>query len=175
MNKPIIYQLIPRLFSNYNETRKRCGTIEENGCGKLVDINERALKSIVDLGATHVWYTGVIRHATAHHNNPAITKGQAGSPYAITDYYDVDPDLAKDEKKRMAELEDLIKRTHEAGLGVILDFVPNHVSREYKSLCKPKGKRLRRGRSSRVGILSAEQFLLHTRRALCDGQGSAWL
>ena len=141
MNKPIIYQLIPRLYSNYNETRKRCGTIEENGCGKLVDINERALKSIVDLGATHVWYTGVIRHATARHNNPAITKGQAGSPYAITDYYDVDPDLAKDEKKRMAELEDLIKRTHEAGLGVILDFVPNHVSREYKSLCKPKGKR----------------------------------
>ncbi|MCR5050327.1 MAG: alpha-amylase family protein [Paludibacteraceae bacterium] len=140
MNKPIIYQLLPRLYSNYNETCKRCGTIEENGCGKLVDINERALKSIADLGATHVWYTGVIRHATARHNNPAITKGQAGSPYAITDYYDVDPDLAKDEKKRMAELEDLISRTHAAGLGVILDFIPNHVSREYHSTCKPKGK-----------------------------------
>ena len=139
MNKPIIYQLVPRLFSNFNETRKRCGTIEENGCGKLEDINECALRSIVDLGATHVWYTGVIRHATAARNNPAITKGQAGSPYAITDYYDVDPDLAKNESKRMAELESLIKRTHEAGLGVILDFVPNHVSREYKSACKPKG------------------------------------
>ena len=138
MTKPIIYQLIPRLFANFNETRKRNGTMEENGCGKLADINERALKSIVDLGATHVWYTGIIRHATSQRNNPAITKGQAGSPYAITDYYDVHPDLAKNEEKRMAEFEALVKRTHKAGLGVILDFVPNHVSREYKSLCKPK-------------------------------------
>ncbi|MBO4454461.1 MAG: alpha-amylase family protein [Paludibacteraceae bacterium] len=139
MNKLIIYQLLPRLFGNYNETRKYNGSREENGCGRFVDINERALKSIADLGATHVWYTGVIRHATAEYNNPAITKGKAGSPYAITDYYDVHPDLAKDRAKRMEEFEDLVKRTHEAGLGVILDFVPNHVAREYKSLCKPKG------------------------------------
>ena len=139
MNKPIIYQLLPRLFGNYNETRKHNGSKEENGCGRFIDINERALKAIADLGATHVWYTGVIRHATAEYNNPAITKGKAGSPYAITDYYDVDPDLAKDEKKRMKEFEDLVKRTHKAGLKVIIDFVPNHVSREYKSVCKPKG------------------------------------
>lgn len=139
MNKPIIYQIIPRLFANFNETRKRNGSKAENGCGKMADINERALKSIADLGATHVWYTGVIRHATAEYNNPAITKGKAGSPYAITDYYDVNPDLAKNEDKRMAEWEDLIARTHAAGLGVIMDFVPNHVSREYKSACKPAG------------------------------------
>ena len=139
MNKPIIYQLFPRLFGNYNETRKHNGTKEENGCGRFVDINERALKSIADLGATHVWYTGVIRHATAAYNHPAITKGKAGSPYAITDYYDVDPDLAKNEAKRMQEFEALVKRTHEAGLDVLIDFVPNHVSREYKSVCKPAG------------------------------------
>ena len=139
MMKPIIYQLFPRLFANFNPTRKHNGTMEENGCGKFADINAQALKSIVDLGATHVWYTGVIRHATARFNHPAITKGLAGSPYAITDYYDVNPDLAKDENKRMAEFEDLVRRTHEAGLGVILDFVPNHVAREYKSTCKPKG------------------------------------
>ena len=139
MNKPIIYQLFPRWFANYNETRKRDGSKEENGCGKFVDINAHALKSIVDLGATHVWYTGVIRHATSQYNNPAITKGKAGSPYAITDYYDVDPDLAKNEAKRMQEFEDLVARTHEAGLGVIIDFVPNHVARQYKSLCKPAG------------------------------------
>jgi glycosidase len=138
-NKPIIYQLFPRWFTNYNETRKRCGTREENGCGRFVDINERALKSIVDLGVTHVWYTGIIRHATAQYNHPAITKGLAGSPYAITDYYDVDPDLAKNEAKRMEEFEALVKRTHEAGLDVLIDFVPNHVSREYKSVCKPAG------------------------------------
>jgi len=135
--KPIIYQIIPRLFANFNETRKHNGTKTENGCGKLVDINERALRSIADLGATHIWYTGIIRHATAEHNNPAITKGQAGSPYAITDYYDVNPDLAKNESKRMGEWEALIERTHKAGLGVVMDFIPNHVAREYKSVCKP--------------------------------------
>lgn len=139
MNKPIIYQLFPRLFGNYNETRKHNGTKEENGCGKFADINERALKAIADLGATHVWYTGVIRHATAEYNHPAITKGLAGSPYAITDYYDVDPDLAKNVAKRMQEFEALVKRTHDAGLEVLIDFVPNHVSREYKSACKPAG------------------------------------
>ena len=139
MNKPIIYQLFPRLFGNYNETRKHNGTKEENGCGRFVDINARALESIRDLGATHVWYTGIIRHATAALNHPAITKGLAGSPYAITDYYDVDPDLAKNEAKRMQEFEALVQRTHEAGLEVLIDFVPNHVSREYKSLCKPAG------------------------------------
>ena len=139
INTPLIYQLFPRLFGNYNETRKHNGSKEENGCGRFVDINERALKAIVDLGVTHVWYTGVIRHATAAYNHPAITKGKAGSPYAITDYYDVDPDLAKNEAKRMQEFEALVQRTHDAGLGVLIDFVPNHVSREYKSLCRPAG------------------------------------
>ena len=137
--KPIIYQLFPRTFTNYNETRKPNGTKEENGCGKFNDITPKALKAIQDLGITHVWYTGVIRHATAEHNTPSIVKGKAGSPYAITDYYDVDPDLATDEKKRMAEFESLIKRTHKQGLKVIIDFVPNHVAREYKSTCKPQG------------------------------------
>lgn len=139
MAKPIIYQIIPRLFANFNETRKFRGTKEENGSGKMADINERALRSVADLGATHVWYTGIIRHATGALNNPAITKGLAGSPYAITDYYDVDPDIAKDEEKRMQEFEQLVARTHAAGLDVLIDFVPNHVSREYKSVCKPKG------------------------------------
>jgi len=137
--KPIIYQLFPRTFTNYNETRRKNGSREENGCGKFQEITAKALESIRDLGATHVWYTGVIRHATAERNNPTITKGKAGSPYAITDYYDVDPDLAVDESKRMAEYESLIRRTHKAGLKVVMDFVPNHVAREYKSECKPKG------------------------------------
>ena len=114
--KPIIYQVFPRTFTNYNETRRRNGSREENGCGKFNEITAKALQAIRDLGATHVWYTGVIRHATAERNNPTITKGKAGSPYAITDYYDVDPDLAVDETKRMAEFESLIRRTHKAGL-----------------------------------------------------------
>ena len=137
--KHIIYQIIPRLFANFNETRKYNGTKAENGCGKMADINDKALKSIADLGATHVWYTGIIRHATAELNSPAITKGLAGSPYAITDYYDVNPDLAMDEYKRMEEFEQLVARTHAAGLDVLIDFVPNHVAREYHSTHKPKG------------------------------------
>ena len=137
--KPIIYQLFPRTFTNYNETRKHNGSKDENGCGKFADITPKALKAIQDLGVTHVWYTGVIRHATAEYNTPEITKGKAGSPYAITDYYDVDPDLASEPNKGIAEFEALIRRTHKQGLKVVIDFVPNHVAREYKSLCKPKG------------------------------------
>ncbi len=137
--KPIIYQLLPRTFSNYNEARIPNGTKEQNGCGTFAGITPKALKAIVELGATHVWYTGVIRHATAEFNTPSIVKGKAGSPYAITDYYDVDPDLSVDPTKRMAEFEALVRRTHKAGLKVVIDFVPNHVAREYKSVCKPKG------------------------------------
>ena len=137
--KPIIYQLLPRTFANYNETRKSNGTLQENGCGTLNAITPKALRAIRDLGATHVWYTGVIRHATAQYNTPSIVKGKAGSPYAITDYYDIDPDLCEDKRRRMQEFTELVERSHAANLRVIIDFVPNHVAREYHSTCKPKG------------------------------------
>jgi glycosidase len=137
----IIYQILPRLFGNANENRIPNGSRKQNGCGTMADITPRALRAIAELGATHIWYTGIIRHATGERNNPAITKGKAGSPYAITDYYDVHPDIAADEKNRMAEFEALVRRTHRAGLKVIMDFVPNHVARQYKSKAKPKGVR----------------------------------
>ena len=137
--KPIIYQLLPRLFTNYNETRRHGGRMQENGCGTLNAITTKALHAIHDLGATHVWYTGIIRHATAMYNTPSIVKGLAGSPYAITDYYDVHPDLCEDKRRRMKEFTDLVDRTHKADLKVLIDFVPNHVSREYHSTAKPRG------------------------------------
>ncbi len=137
--KPIIYQLLPRTFTNYNETRRHGGSMQENGCGTLNAITPKALHAIHDLGATHVWYTGVIRHATAQYNTPSIVKGLAGSPYAITDYYDVHPDLCEDKRRRMKEFTDLVERTHKADMGVIIDFVPNHVSREYHSTAHPRG------------------------------------
>ena len=137
--KPIIYQLLPRLFTNYNETRRHGGSIQENGCGTLNGITSKALRAIRDLGVTHVWYTGIIRHATAMYNTPSIVKGLAGSPYAITDYYDVHPDLCEDKRHRMQEFTDLVERSHKAGLDVIIDFVPNHVAREYHSTAKPRG------------------------------------
>ena len=143
--KPIVYQLLPRLFGNKNLTRKPNGSIEENGCGKFNDLDDKTLERIRSLGVTHVWFTGVIRHATQTdytafnipRQHPQVVKGRAGSPYAIADYYDVDPDLAVDVEHRMAEFEALLHRTHANGMKVVIDFVPNHVAREYQSVCKP--------------------------------------
>jgi glycosidase len=145
--KPIIYQVFTRLFGNQNTTRKYNGTIDENGCGKMNDFDAKVLRRIRHLGVTHVWYTGIIRHATTTdytrygipQQHAEVVKGKAGSPYAITDYYDVDPDLAVDIEHRMEEFEALIERTHQAGMKVVMDFVPNHVAREYHSVCKPAG------------------------------------
>jgi len=145
--KIIVYQVFTRLHGNTVQTRKPFGTIEENGCGKFNDFTPTVLKQLREMGISHVWYTGVIRHATQTdytaygipRQHPAVVKGRAGSPYAITDYYDVDPDLAVDVDKRMAEFEKLVSRTHRAGLKMIIDFVPNHVARQYRSIAKPKG------------------------------------
>ena len=147
MDKVIIYQIFTRLFGNRNVTRKVDGTIAENGCGKLADFTPKVLKDIAAMGVSHVWYTGIIRHATQTdyskygipRQHPAVVKGKAGSPYAITDYYDVDPDLAVNVNERMQEFEQLVERTHAAGLKMVIDFVPNHVARQYHSVCKPQG------------------------------------
>ncbi len=145
--KPIIYQLLPRLFGNLTPNCRPNGTIEENGCGKLNQITDRVLADIRELGANHVWYTGVLEHATTtdysiygiRPDNPFVVKGKAGSPYAIKDYYDIDPDLAEDVPNRMAEFEALVDRTHRAGMKVIIDFVPNHLARQYFSDARPEG------------------------------------
>jgi glycosidase len=145
--KIMIYQLLPRLFGNKQQNNIPYGTIEQNGSGKFNDITAQALDGIKELGTTHVWFTGVISHATLTAysnaglpaNNAKVVKGRAGSPYAVRDYYDVDPDLSVDVNSRMAEFEALIKRTHEKGLKVIIDFVPNHVARQYQSKMKPAG------------------------------------
>lgn len=147
--KPIIYQMIPRLFANYNADCVPDGTIMRNGSGKLNAITSAVLREIADLGATHVWYTGVIEHAHCsdytrygiERDNPRVVKGRAGSPYAIKDYYDIDPDLAVNVPRRMAEFEALLKRTHDEGMKVIIDFVPNHVARRYHSDAAPEGVR----------------------------------
>ena len=146
-NKMVIYQVFTRLYGNRCQTRKPFGTIEENGSGKMNDFSPSVLKQIREMGITHVWYTGIIRHATTTdysrfgipQQHPAVVKGKAGSPYAITDYYDVDPDLAVNVGKRMEEFEKLVNRTHRAGLKMIIDFVPNHVARQYQSVAKPEG------------------------------------
>ncbi|MCD8203364.1 MAG: alpha-amylase [Prevotella sp.] len=144
-NKIILYQIFTRLFGNANLTCKENGSLAENGCGKMSFFDASVLRRIKKLGVTHIWYTGIIRHASRTdyssygipRQHPAVVKGNAGSPYAITDYYDIDPDLADDVDNRMAEFEALVERTHKAGMKVIIDFVPNHVARQYKSIAKP--------------------------------------
>jgi glycosidase len=146
-NKLVIYQILLRLFGNKNTRNKYYGTAAENGVGKFNDITERALVEIKKLGATHIWFTGLMEHATttnyaAHGiapDAPNLVKGLAGSPYAIKDYYDVCPDFAEEVPNRMAEWQALLTRTHVLGLKAIIDFIPNHVARSYSSDAKPAG------------------------------------
>ena len=172
-SKIIIYQIFTRLYGNRNTTRKENGSIAENGCGKMNDFTPTTLKKIREMGVSHIWYTGVIRHATQTdysaygipRQHPAIVKGKAGSPYAITDYYDIDPDLAVDVRQRMQEFRQLVERTHKAGMKVIIDFVPNHVARQYHSVCKPEGvKDLGEGDDASKGFDSQNNFYY------CPGQ-----
>ncbi len=143
--KIIIYQVLPRLFGNDNIYCVPNGTIEQNKSGKLNDFTPKAFQEIKKLGITHIWYTGIIEHATQTNyekynikpDHPAIVKGKAGSPYAIKDYFDIDPDLAVNPDQRMQEFESLVARTHKANLKVIIDFVPNHVARQYYSDKQP--------------------------------------
>ncbi len=147
--KLIIYQMMTRLFGNKTATNSTYGTLKENGVGKFSDINQAALSGIKELGVTHIWYTGVIEHALLTDyraygiplDDADVVKGRAGSPYSIKDYYDVNPDLAINIRERMKEFEALVERTHGQGLKVIIDFVPNHVARGYKSDAKPRGVR----------------------------------
>lgn len=142
--RPVIYQLLPRLFSNTNETRKPNGTLVENGCGTFAGINDAALSALKETGFTHLWLTGVLEQAsgTAYPGRPAdvpdILKGIAGSPYAIKDYFDVCPDYALDPERRLEEFKGLVDRCHAHGFKVLIDFVPNHVARSYLSDVRPE-------------------------------------
>ncbi len=143
--KIVIYQVFTRLFGNTNTTNKPWGTLEENGVGKFDDFTDKALEEIHDLGVTHIWYTGVPHHAVItdyteygiSQDDPDVVKGRAGSPYAVKDYYNVNPDLANDPSRRLDEFRDLVARTHAHDMKVIIDIVPNHVARRYEGISRP--------------------------------------
>jgi len=145
--KIVVYQVFTRLFGNSNSTNKPWGTIEENGVGKFNDFTDKALSEIKDLGVTHIWYTGVPHHDVIRdytkfgisNDDPDVVKGRAGSPYAVKDYYNVNPDLAVNIENRLQEFEALIERSHKNDLKVLIDIVPNHVARNYKSVSNPPG------------------------------------
>jgi len=145
--KEVVYQVFTRLFGNKNTTNKPWGTLEENGVGKFNDFTDKALNEIKDLGVTYIWYTGVPHHALIRdytvigisNDDPEVVKGRAGSPYAVKDYYNVNPDLAVNPANRLQEFEALIARSHKAGLKVIIDIVPNHIARKYEGKNNPAG------------------------------------
>ncbi|MEZ8745026.1 alpha-amylase family protein [Vibrio sp. 10N.261.49.A5] len=145
--KHSIYQVFTRLFGNQNTQNTPWGTIEQNGVGKFSDCTNKALTEIRELGITHIWYTGVPHHAVINDykhigisdDHPSVVKGRAGSPYAVKDYYSVNPDLADNPAQRLQEFEALIKRSHDNGLKVIIDIVPNHIARNYQGLNNPEG------------------------------------
>lgn len=109
--KQIIYQALPRLW----------------GKGHFSDWTGKAFSYLKTLGVDYLWLTGVPRHESG----TPFTKGCPGSPYAIIDWYDVNPYLADNEDKRMHEFELLIKRAHLAGIKIMIDYIPNHVGRSY--------------------------------------------
>lgn len=145
----IIYQVFPRIFTNTCARNVPAGTLQENGSGHLIDFTPRLLKSIKDLGVNAIWLTGVIEHATKSDfsqwgiatDNPNVVKGEAGSPYAIKDYYDIDPALAEEPERRMRDFEECVSRIHKEGMRCIIDFVPNHTARQYHSDAAPAGIR----------------------------------
>ena len=145
--KKVVYQVFTRLFGNTNTANTPWGTIEENGVGKFSDFDHKALTALKELGVTHMWYTGVPHHAVINdytafgisNDDPDVVKGRAGSPYAVKDYYNVNPHLAQNPKNRLEEFKSLIARTHEHGMKVIIDIVPNHVARNYEGITQPDG------------------------------------
>ncbi|PMD98839.1 alpha-amylase [Siphonobacter sp. BAB-5405] len=146
-DKLLIYELTIRLFGNKHSQVKPWGSLSENGTGTFSDVSDTALKNLKNFGMTHVWTMGVLEHATMEDfsalgipkDHPAVVKGRAGSPYAIKDYYDVNPFLAQNPSRRMEEFEAMVKRVHAQKLKLIIDFVPNHVARQYHSDAKPAG------------------------------------
>jgi glycosidase len=143
--RPVIYELVVRLFSNTASVNQWNGDLETNGVGKLEQIDSAAIEGLRELGVTHVWLAGVLQQATATGypeigqpaDDPDVLKGLAGSIYAVRDYFDICPDYAVDPAQRAEEFAALVDRLHQHELKVIIDLVPNHVARTYHSEIRP--------------------------------------
>ncbi len=97
----VVYEVFPRNFSaegNFNGITAR-------------------LDELKDLGVTVLWLMPI---------NPLgqkMRKGTIGSPYAVRDYYAINPDYGTE-----ADLKRLITEAHKRGLKVIIDIVANHTA-----------------------------------------------
>jgi len=146
-SKFIVYQMMFHLWGNTNTNLVRNGSAQQNGVTKFKDVSSKALSALKAKGITHVYATGLIEHATMEDlsaygsplDHPSVVKGRAGSPFAIKDYYDVNPFLADNPAKRLDEFKAMLARFHKSGIKLVIDFVPNHLARQYHSDQKPAG------------------------------------
>lgn len=125
--------MLLRVFGNANGKCVSGGSLSLNGSGRFNDITTPVLEGIKKLSVSYIWFTGILEHATKGDEG---VKGEAGSPYAIKDYYDVNPYMGSTSGKRMKEFSDMVERTHKSGMGVIIDFVPNHLAKAYDTKSK---------------------------------------
>ena len=146
-DKHVVYQMMFHLWGNQNTNVKRNGSAAENGVTKFKDVSMKGLQALKKKGYSHLYTTGILEHATMEDfstfgsplDHPQVVKGRAGSPFAIKDYYDVNPFLADKPAERMQEFSAMLDRVHQADLKLVLDFVPNHLARAYQSDQKPAG------------------------------------
>jgi glycosidase len=97
----VVYEIYPRAFSQQ---------------GNFNGISAR-LDDLKDLGVTVLWLMPI------HPIGQEEKKGTIGSPYAVRDYYGINPDYGtKDDFKQ------LITEAHRHGMKVIIDIVANHTS-----------------------------------------------
>ena len=94
MEKLIIYQAFPRIFTNTNDSCVPSGTYEQNGSGKLRDLTLKLLRSLKSMGVNTIWLTGIIEMATKTAfddgripaDNPNVVKGEAPDPGRPSDH-----------------------------------------------------------------------------------------
>jgi glycosidase len=97
----VIYEIFPRVFSpegNFNGVTAR-------------------LDQLKDVGVTILWLMPI------HPVGQEKKKGTIGSPYAVRDYYAINPDYGTKE-----DLKRLVGEAHRRGMKVIIDIVANHTS-----------------------------------------------
>ena len=146
-DKHVVYQMMFHLWGNQNTNVKRNGSAAENGVTKFKDVSTKGLQALKKKGYSHLYTTGILEHATMEDfsafgsplDHPQVVKGRAGSPFAIKDYFDVNPFLADKPAERLQEFSAMLDRVHKADLKLVLDFVPNHLARAYHSDMKPSG------------------------------------
>ncbi len=82
---------------------------------------QKDLPRLVDLGIDILYLLPI------HPIGQLARKGTLGSPYSITDYYAINPELGTKQ-----DFDNLLKHAHQLGLKVMMDMVFNHTAKDAK-------------------------------------------